>query len=112
MTDKAGNTSEVHDSNGIVKREDGSMTETDDGYVMVVDTIAPVRTVRYPEPQQIRDRKTMELYTGDKAEYANKENTDSILYYDHTCEDGIRAGVTVTEANFYAEDVEILVNGS
>ena len=61
MTDKAGNTSEVHDSNGIVKREDGSMTETDDGYVMVVDTIAPVRTVRYPEPQQIRDRKTMEL---------------------------------------------------
>lgn len=112
MTDKAGNTSEVHDSNGIVKREDGGMTETDDGYVMVVDTIAPVRTVRYPEPQQIRDRKTMELYTGDKAEYANKENTDSILYYDHTCEDGIRAGVTVTEANFYAEDVEILVNGS
>lgn len=112
VTDKAGNTSEVHDSNGIVKREDGSMTETDDGYVMVVDTIAPVRTVRYPEPQQIRDRKTMELYTGDKAEYANKENTDSILYYDHTCEDGIRAGVTVTEANFYAEDVEILVNGS
>lgn len=111
VTDKAGNISEVHDSNGIVKREDGSTMETEDGYVVVVDTIEPVRTVRYPEPQQIRDRKTMELYTGNKAEYANRENTDSILYYDHTCEDGIRAEVTVTEANFYAEDVKVLVNG-
>lgn len=111
VTDKAGNTSQVHDSNGAVKQEDGSVIETENGHVLVVDTIAPDRAVRYPEPQQIRDRRTMELYTGNKAEYANRENTDSILYYDHTCEDGIRAEVTVTEANFYAEDVKVLVNG-
>ena len=112
VTDKVGNTSEVHDSNGDVKQADGSVIQTQDGYVVVVDTIAPVRTVRYPEPQQIRDQKTMELYTGDKAEYANKENTDSILYYDHTCENGIQVEVTITEANFYAQDVKVLVNDS
>ena len=54
----------------------------------------------------------MELYTGDRAEYANQENTDSVLYYDHTCQDGIQAEVTVTEANFYAEDVKVFVNDS
>lgn len=112
VKDKAGNTSEVHDSSGTVKQEDGSTIETENGHVVVVDTIAPVRTVRYPEPQQIRDRQTMELYTGDRAEYANQENTDSVLYYDHTCQDGIQAEVTVTEANFYAEDVKVFVNDS
>lgn len=111
VTDKAGNTSRVHDSSGAVRQEDGSLAEAENGHVVIVDTIAPKRTVRYPQPQKIRDRETMEPYTGDLAEYANLENTGSILYYDHTCRDGILAEVTIEEANFYEEDVKIFVNG-
>ena len=111
-TDKAGNASNVHYGDGVAKDGNGNLYNTAPGHVVVLDTVAPTRMVTYPEPQQIRDKDTLAAYTGDKAERVNQENINSIIYYDNTYGDTIPITVAITEANFYAEDVKILVNNS
>lgn len=84
VTDKAGNTSQ----------------KIDDGRINVVDTIAPTRVVSY-KPDRILDAKTME----DVKTFT--EEDDVILYY----KDSAVVTFTIEEANFYAEDVLIQVDG-
>lgn len=76
-TDKAGNVSRSH---------------TDSETMVVVDNIAPTRTVEYSPAVQVLDKKT--------------ENSGVILYYDKAMTMTFR----VEEANFYAEDVIVRVN--
>ncbi len=88
VTDRAGNDSSVADSKRI----------------NVVDTISPTRVVTYTEANQVVDAST--LRTLEQYNYAG-ENTNVILYYN----DSVTATFTITEANFYKEDVVIKVNG-
>ncbi len=87
-TDKAGRTSNVHYGNGTAKNENGEEYNTDEKHVVVLDTIAPVLEVEYPEAQ--------------------KET--SKLYYDATCGDIVPVTLKIMEANFYPEDVKIRIN--
>ena len=84
VTDKANNTS----------------GKSDDNRINVVDKIAPNRTVSY-KPKRVLDAETLM----DVENFAEGDNV--ILYYEK------EAVVTfiIDEANFYAEDVEIQVNG-
>lgn len=88
-TDMAGNTSEI---------------KADAQRINIVDNISPERTVSYSPAKQVVDAATGLQKTSYQYE---QEGTDSVLYYD--------GDVTVTfrieEANFYAEDVIIAVNG-
>lgn len=88
-TDMAGNTSDI---------------KRDENRVNIVDNISPTRIVSYSPAKRVVDAAT--LLTKSSYTY-EEENTNSILYYD--------GNVTVTfkiaEANFYAEDVVINVNG-
>ena len=86
-TDMAGNNSQV---------------KNDSERVNIVDNISPTRQVLYPQAKQIVDADT--LLT--KSEYNYGEGTNSILYYDGD----VTVTFKVTEANFYAEDVDIRVN--
>ena len=86
-TDMAGNDSQV---------------KNDSERVNIVDNISPTRQVLYPQAKQIVDADT--LLT--KSEYNYGEGTNSILYYDGD----VTVTFKVTEANFYAEDVDIRVN--
>lgn len=86
-TDMAGNNSQV---------------KNDSERVNIVDNISPTRQVLYPQVKQIVDADT--LLT--KSEYNYGEGTNSILYYDGD----VTVTFKVTEANFYAEDVDIRVN--
>lgn len=95
-TDKAGHTSDVH---------------CDSDHIVIIDTICPRREITYPEPQMIRAKDTFEVFTGDKAAYVKEEKTNSIIYYDSTYGDTIPVTLKITEANFYAEDVDVEVNG-
>lgn len=95
-TDKAGHTSDVH---------------YDSDHIVIVDTICPHREIAYPEPQIIRAQDTLEVFNGDKAAYVNEEKTNSIIYYDSTYGDTISVTLKITEANFYAEDVAVEING-
>lgn len=70
VTDKAGNTSD---------------TKTDDGHVIVIDTITPNCSVSYDDPLNIHDGKK---------------------YFDGS----IELNFTVTEANFYEEDFKAFVS--
>lgn len=88
-TDMAGNVSEV---------------KSDSQRINIVDNISPERTVSYSPAEQVVDATTgltKSFY------HYEQEGTNSILYY--------AGDVTVTfrveEANFYAEDVEVAVNG-
>lgn len=72
-TDRAGNISDVY---------------TDNKTVVIVDTIAPTRTVEFSEPRE------GSFEEGSKA------------YYDSDA----TATITITEANFYPEDVDLKVN--
>lgn len=65
-------------------------------YIIVVDTIAPICEVTYPEPQK----------TG------VGENDTPIIYYDNTYGSIVPVTLKITEANFCADDVEIKVNGT
>lgn len=109
-TDKAGHISDIHYGDGTAIDENGDSYDTDSEHVIVVDTIAPQRVITYPQPQQIRDKDTLEPYTGNKAEYVNQENINSIIYYDNTYGDTIPVTLKITEANFYAQDVIIKIN--
>jgi|GEM_PF-1523722 len=109
VTDKAGHTSAAHYGDGTAKYENGNQYNTDPDHVIVVDTISPTRTVSYPMPQQIRDKDTLAPYVGDKAARANTEGINSILYYDKTCGDMIPVTLKITEANFYADDTDLIV---
>jgi len=108
-TDKAGYTCAVHYGDGTAKDENGNDYDTDQDHVIVVDTISPIRSVTYPIPQQIRDKDTLVPYIGDKAARANTENINSILYYDNTYGDTIPVTLKITEANFYADDTDLIV---
>lgn len=88
-TDRAGNTSNA---------------KSDNKRVNIVDTIAPKRTVTYTPAKQVVDAKTMKTKSSYKY---SSEGTDSILYYDGP----VMATFQITEANFYSDDVVILVNG-
>lgn len=109
-TDKISHESSIHYGDGKAKDKNGNWYDTDPNHVVVVDTIAPNRELIYPEPQQIREKDTLEVYTGDKAAHMKGENLNSIIYYDSTCGDEIAIKLKVTEANFYAEDVIVKVN--
>ena len=88
-TDRAGNTSD---------------SLNDDKRINVVDTIAPERVVSYSPADQVVDATTLL----EKNEYADEgENTNAILYY----KDKVIVTFKITEANFYAKDVVIKVNG-
>ena len=87
-TDKAGNT---------------STALRDDGCIVVVDTIAPTRTVEYSPAKQVLDKATMK--TKDRYSYT-AEGTNSILYYDGPMTVTFR----VKEANFYGEDFIVKLN--
>ncbi len=110
-TDRAGHTSHINYGEGIAKDERGELYSTSKHHVVVLDTISPIRKVMYLAPQQIREADTLEIFEGDMAERANRENSNSILYYDDTYGDAIPVTLKITEANFYKEDVNIKVNG-
>lgn len=83
-TDRAGNTSEpLNDANRI----------------NIVDTIAPTRVVKYTPAQQVVDAKTLET----KSSYAEGDNVIAYYNTDNT------VTITVEEANFYSEDVVVVV---
>ncbi len=109
VTDKAGHTSAAHYGNGTAADENGNEYDTDPDHVIVVDTISPTRKVTYPAPQQIRDKDSLSPYVGDKASRANTENINSILYYDSTYGNTIPVTLKITEANFYADDTDLIV---
>ena len=62
-----------------------SSNYSDDSTVVIIDTIAPERTVTYSPAKQV---------------------ADSVMYYDGT----VNARFEVKEANFYPEDVKVSVN--
>lgn len=109
-TDKVSHESSIHYGDGKAKDKNGNWYDTAPDHVVVMDTIAPNRELIYPEPQQIRDKDTLEVYTGDKAAHMKGENLNSIIYYDNTCGNEIAIKLKITEANFYAEDVIVKVN--
>ncbi len=84
----------------VVTDNAGNESGAADDKLLVVDTIAPTREVIFT-PERILDRETLTDV------YSFAENDDVILYYEE------KAVVTfkVNEANFYAEDVVISVNG-
>lgn len=82
-----------------------SSVKNDNERINIVDTITPTRMVTYTQAKQVLDASTMKT----KAEYQyDAENTNSILYYDGD----VTATFTITEANFYPEDVVVKVNGT
>ena len=89
-TDMAGNTS--------------TPAKDDSNRINIVDNISPERTVTYSPAKQVVDANT--LLTKDTYQY-DAEGTNSILYYDND----VTVTFKITEANFYAEDVDIKVNG-
>ena len=110
----AGNESDRHYGNGVAKVEevDGETQEhaTKDDFVLVVDTIAPTRTVSYPTPQLIRDRsKNNTVVEADPKTICNEENTDYTLYYDATSPGNIPITIQITEANFDPQDEDLVV---
>lgn len=112
--DCAGNESDRHYGNGVAKVEevDGETQEhaTKDDFVLVVDTIAPTRTVSYPTPQLIRDRsKNNTVVEADPKTICNEENTDYTLYYDATSPGNIPITIQITEANFDPQDEDLVV---
>lgn len=98
-TDKLGNKSTVHDGRTI---QDENSSEEIDNHIIVVDNISPLRTITYSEPVRILDAATNN--TKDSFE----ENSNSILYYNSD----VTLTFMITEANFYSEDVKIMVNGN
>ncbi len=84
----------------VVTDNAGNESGKADDKILVVDTIAPTREIIFT-PERILDRETLTDV------YSFAENDDVILYYEE------KAVVTfkVNEANFYAEDVVISVNG-
>ena len=112
--DCAGNESDRHYGDGIARAEDeDSETQeytTKDDSVLVVDTIAPTRTVSYPTPQLIRDRRdNNSVVTGDLKTICNEENPNYTLYYDATSLAEIPITIKITEANFDPQDEELVV---
>ena len=81
-----------------------SNQKSDNERINVVDNISPTRVVSYSTVKQVVDATT--LKTKSSYQY-DSENTNSILYYDGD----VKVTLRVTEANFYAEDVNVYVNG-
>ena len=81
-----------------------SNQKSDNERINVVDNISPTRVVSYSTAKQVVDATT--LKTKSSYQY-DSENTNSILYYDGD----VKVTLRVTEANFYAEDVNVYVNG-
>lgn len=109
--DRSGNETDAA-GDVIVHNSDGSSEKVNGEFEIIIDTAAPLRSVYYPEPQLIRDKTTLQTYLGDKAEYARQEETNSIFYYNSDADNPVVIDVVIQEANFYPEDVEVLVNGN
>jgi len=87
----------------VTDRSGNSDRTTDSNHIVVVDNIAPDRTVTYSDAKRVVDRTTLR----DRDSYVySSEGTNSILYYDGD----VTVTFKVTEANFYADDVVIKVN--
>uniref|UniRef100_UPI00405752A6 hypothetical protein n=1 Tax=Agathobacter sp. TaxID=2021311 RepID=UPI00405752A6 len=88
-----------------VKDRATNTNTTNEGRIIVVDNIAPNRTVRYTPANQVADKATLQSKTN--YNYSS-EGANVILYY----ADSVTATFKITEANFYEEDVVIKVNGT
>lgn len=75
----------------VYDKAGNSTSATDDGNVFVVDTISPTMTVKYAGAEP----------------YAAAQNSIGDVHYFNG---SVEAELTVTEANFYAEDVKVLVS--
>ncbi len=76
---------------------------------IVVDNISPVRTVKLSQPKQVVSRDTLNTKKNYSlsTEAEQSGNSDSILYYDTEAV----VQLNINEANFYAEDINVYVNG-
>lgn len=75
----------------VYDKAGNSTSATDDGNVFVVDTISPAMTVKYAGAEP----------------YAAEQNSIGDVHYFNG---SVEVELTVTEANFYAEDVKVLVS--
>ena len=75
----------------VYDKAGNSTSTTDDGNVFVVDTISPTMTVKYAGAEP----------------YAAAQNTLGDIHYFNG---DVKVELTVTEANFYAEDVKVSVS--
>ena len=82
-----------------VDRSNNSVTKNDASHILITDTIAPTREVSYT-PEVLYDKATLTEIT------SFKEGDNVILGYKNSA----KVVFTVNEANFYAEDVVIMVN--
>lgn len=89
-TDMAGNTSEEF---------------TDTERIVIVDTIAPTRTVEYSPADQIVNRDTLSTLTG--FDYSSESMGVALLY-----NTPMTMTFKVNEANFYANDIVVKVNNT
>lgn len=86
-------------------RANNSSSKNDNNRINIVDTISPARTVTYTQARQVVDASAMKTLS----EYVySAENTNVILYYD----DEVTVTFEIIEANFYADDVIVKVNGA
>ena len=108
-TDGAGNVSVVHNADGIAVDADGKPVQTDEDFLIVIDTIAPTCTVSYPEPQLLRQSTDMAVVEGGWKAHAKEKRTDYILYYDHNSSADIPVTVNIQEANFDPQDKNLMV---
>lgn len=108
-TDRAGLPSEKHNGDGIAVDKDGNELEVSSDYVVVLDTIAPVCTVSFPEPQQLRESEGKAVVEGGWKVHAEDNRTDYILYYNHNSQADIPVTLEILEANFDPQDENLVV---
>lgn len=108
-TDRAGLPSEKHNGDGIAVDKDGNELEVSSDYVVVLDTIAPVCTVSFPEPQQLRESEGKAVVEGGWKAHAEDNRTDYILYYNHNSQADIPVTLEILEANFDPQDENLVV---
>ena len=87
----------------VTDRADNDAKSKEENRIMIIDTIAPERTVTYSAANQVVDAET--LQTVKEYDYIS-ENKNVILYYNES----VTATFAITEANFYVEDVNVYVN--
>ncbi|MFQ9516005.1 MAG: hypothetical protein ACLRZ9_09280 [Eubacterium sp.] len=94
----------------VVYDRAGNKTDyTDTQKSIVVDNIKPTRTILLSKPKQIVDKTTLKT----KKEYSlnttaeQSGNSNAILYYNGNA----AVKLNINEANFYAEDISVYVNG-
>ena len=83
-----------------------SAEKTDGQRVIVVDTIAPTRKVEFISAEGKEVHVVNKVDLTDAATFNPDEKEDLILYYNDT----MKVKFTITEANFYKEDVKVTVS--